>query len=167
MHRWTSKALLTACLIALCAPAARADDNNASLGHDIVVHEGETSGDIACAFCNVRIHGDVHGDVAIAFGTLTVDPDHEITGDVAVLHGDVTLRESAHINGDASIIGALHEDDGAGIHGSRNVITLWLWPIIPLAPLLVFVGIIWLIVHLVRRNRYRPMYPPYPPVRRF
>jgi hypothetical protein len=170
MPRRTPKALLIAGLAGLAlliTPAAHARQDTATVGHDIIVREGETSGDIACAFCNVRVHGDVHGDIAIAFGNLTVDSGHEVTGDVAVLHGDVALRDNTRIGGDAAIIGTLHEDDGATITGSRSVVSIWLWPFIPLAPLLILAGIIWLIVHLIRRNRYRPMYPPYPPIRRY
>jgi hypothetical protein len=51
------------------------------------------------------------------------------------------------------------------IHGSRMVLPGKLWLLVPLAPLLILIGIIWLIVYLVRRNRYR--YPVYPQGRGF
>jgi hypothetical protein len=35
-----------------------------------------------------------------------------------------------------------------------------------LAPFLLLAGVVWLIVYLVRRSRYRPMYPPVYPGRR-
>jgi hypothetical protein len=35
-----------------------------------------------------------------------------------------------------------------------------IWLLLPLAPFLVLIGIVWLIVYIVRRNRYQfPMYP--------
>jgi len=49
---------------------------------------------------------------------------------------------------------------GAMIHGSRMVLSNRMWLLLPFAPLLILIGLIWLVVHLVRRNRYQfPAYP--------
>ncbi|MEI9981238.1 MAG: hypothetical protein WDN23_19985 [Edaphobacter sp.] len=55
--------------------------------------------------------------------------------------------------------------DGAGIHGSRAVASSKIWLLLPFAPLLILAGMIWLIVWVVRRNRYQ--FPVYPQGRRF
>lgn len=150
------------------------DNDRASFGSDITVAEGESVGDVACAFCSVHIHGDVTGDVAVAFGSLTVDSGHTIAGDTAIFMGDLSLGEGATINGDLAILGGeQHVGEGAAVHGSRSVSPRVVGTGILLLPVLFLVGIIWLIVYLVRRNRYSfPVYPqgqgihPPPPPRR-
>ncbi|HWZ52828.1 MAG TPA: hypothetical protein VNW54_15320 [Granulicella sp.] len=140
----------------LWAPAARAQKNVARVGQDIVVTEGVTAGNVACAFCSVRVHGDVAGNVAVAFGDLEVDAGRQISGNVALLGGEVRLREGSRVGGNVAIVGRLREGDGAVVGGSRAVlpsVVLWL-------PILLLAGLIWLVVSLVRRNRYGPVYPP-------
>jgi len=146
-------------------------NNRVSFGSDITISEGENVGDVACAFCSVHIRGDVSGDTAVLFGSVTVDSGHRIGGDVAILGGDLNLGEDAAIGGDVAILaGNAHLAQSATIHGSSSVMPGAFWLLIPFAPLIILIGIIWLIVHLVRRNRYRyPVYPPgpgYPPAPR-
>jgi predicted acyltransferase (DUF342 family) len=140
----------------LWVPAARAANDVAKVGQDIVVPEGETAGDIACAFCSVRVHGDVKGDIAVAFGNLDVDSEHQVSGDVAVLAGHVGLGDGSRIGGDVAVVGRLHEGEDVTVRGSRAVLPAALL----LAPFLLLAGVVWLVVFLVRRSRYRPMYPP-------
>ena len=150
------------------------DNDHASFGSDITIAEGESAGDVACAFCSVHVHGDVAGDVAVAFGSVTVDSGHTISGDTAIFMGDLSLGEGATIHGDLAILGGeQHLGEGAAVHGSRSVSPRIVGTAILLAPILCFAGIIWLIFYLVRRNRYRfPVYPhgqgihPPPPPRR-
>ncbi len=87
-----TRSLLIAALLVLppsAASLAQTSESNsadhAGIGRDITVAEGETAGDIACAFCSVRIHGDVRGDVAVLFGSVRVDAERNISGDVALL----------------------------------------------------------------------------------
>ena len=143
-------------------------NDHVSFGSDIVVSEGEDAGDVVCAFCSVKVHGNVGGDIAVLFGSVTVDSGHKIGGDVAILGGDLNLSEEAEAGGDVAILaGNANLAQSATIHGSRTVLPGAFWLLIPFAPLLVFIGIIWLIIYLIRRNRYRyPVYPPgrsYPP----
>lgn len=156
-------------LLLASSPAAYAhgDHDHASVGSDITIAPGEASGDIACAFCSVHIHGDVTGDVAVLFGSVDVDGGKSITGDVAVLGGDVNLAEESAIGGDVAILaGHLNQPASAHINGSRTVAGSPIWLILPLAPFLIVIGFIWLIVHLIRRRRYaRYPYPP-PPIAR-
>jgi hypothetical protein len=149
-------------LAAIAAPTfARADQDRVSFGNDITVAEGESAGDIACAFCSVRVHGNVKGDVAILFGTISVDDNQAISGDVAILGGDLDLHDQAEVGGNVAIAaGNANLAPGAAIRGDRMVLPGRLWLLLPFAPILILVGIIWLIVYLVQRNRYQfPAYP--------
>jgi hypothetical protein len=157
-----SRMLLAATLLLATTTAfAKSDQDRASVGGDITVSEGETVTDIACAFCSVHIHGDVKGDVAVLMGSVTLDPNHTISGDVAILGGDLNMGEESSVGGDVAIAaGNANLASGAIIHGSRNVLPGAFWLLIPFAPFLILIGIIWLIVYLVRRNRYQfPVYP--------
>jgi hypothetical protein len=155
--------LISALLFLSAVPPsfARSSEDRASFGNDITVSEGETVGDVACAFCSVRIHGNVKGDVAVLFGSVAIDSNQAISGDVAILGGDLNLAEDGKVGGDVAIAGGrAYLASNAMIHGSRAILPGRLWVLLPLAPLLILIGIIWLIVYLVRRNRYR--YPAYP-----
>lgn len=167
--------LFAALLVTLATPAfAKGSHGNdrASFGSDITIAEGESAGDVACAFCSIHVRGDVTGDVAVFMGSVNVEPGHAIAGDTAIAAGDLNLGEGSSVNGDLAILGgSANLADGAAVHGSRSVIPQPLGGLILLSPLLVLVGIIWLIVYMVRRSRYRfPMYPqgrgaPMPPPR--
>lgn len=156
------KLLLAALLLVASLPAfARSQQDRVSFGNDITVAEGESVGDIACAFCAVHIHGDVRGDVAVLFGNVTVDSNHTISGDVAILGGDLNLAEESEVGGDLALAaGNANLASGAIVHGSQTVLPGRFWILVPFAPLLILIGIIWLIVYFIRRNRYRfPVYP--------
>jgi hypothetical protein len=163
MHRL----VLVFAVVSLSLPAfARSSDDRASVGSDITIAEGQTVGDVACAFCSVRVHGEVKGDVAVVFGDITVDAGKSVGGDVAVLGGDLELGAGSQVRGDVAIAaGEVMAGDGAEIHGSRSVASSKIWLLLPFVPLLVVIGLIWLIVWLVRRNRYQ--FPVYPQGRRF
>src|ERR1700738_183086 len=149
-------------LVSSALPAfAKGSEDRASVGSDITIAEGETAGDVACVFCFVHVHGDVRGDVAVLFGKVEVDPGHKIGGDLAALGADVNLGEGATVGGDVAIAaGDANLAPGAMIHGSRMVLFNRMWLLLPFAPLLILIGLIWLIVYLVGRSRYRfPAYP--------
>jgi hypothetical protein len=161
----TLRRLLLALPLLLLLPAtsafANSSEDRVGVGQDISIAEGDTANDIACAFCSVHIHGDVKGDVAVLFGTVSVDSGHSISGDVAILGGDLNLASSSNVGGDVAIAaGDLNASPDATIRGDRAIFPGRFWLLIPFAPLLILIGVIWLIVYLVRRNRYRfPVYP--------
>jgi hypothetical protein len=162
--RSTSALLLAVALLLLPATQAFArsgSNDHVSFGGEITINDGETASDIACVFCTVHLNGDARGDIAVAFGSLTVGPSHTVSGDIAILGGDLTLADDVHVGGDVAVAaGDLNLAPTATISGSRTVFPGRFWLLIPLAPLLVIAGIIWLIVYLVRRNRYQfPVYP--------
>lgn len=164
MRRWPIAALLLVSLAAIPASASSSDDR-ATFGRDIIVARDQTASDIACAFCTIRVHGEVKGDVAVLFGRVIVDPGQSISGDVATLGADLELGEGATVDGDVAIVaGNTKLTEGATIGGDRVVLSSPLWLLLPLAPFMILAGIIWLVVWFVRRSRYQ--YPAYPQGRR-
>lgn len=133
----------------------------------IDISEDRPAGDVACMFCTVNVNGDVHGDVAVLFGTVNGGADRTISGDVAILFSTLRLGEDSRINGDlASAFSTTDLPASTSVHGDRAIFATGFGITVLLAPLLLLLGIVWLIVHLVRDNRAR--YQPYPPApRRF
>jgi hypothetical protein len=154
--------LAVAVVLASALPAyARSTDDRATFGSDITIAEGDTAGDVACMFCDVHVHGDVRGDVAVMFGKVDVDAGRSISGDVAALGADLNMGEGARVGGDLALAaGDANLASGAMVHGSSMVLPGKIWLLLPFAPLLILIGVIWLIVYVVRRNRYQfPAYP--------
>jgi hypothetical protein len=167
MSRLLPAALLILAITPLAFARGTGHKNTAgdrsSFGSDITIDAGTTAGDIACAFCSVHLHGDVKGDVAVVYGNVTVDAGQSVTGDVAVLGGDLAVADDAAIGGDVALAaGDLHLSPEGIIRGDRAIASSRLWLLVPFIPLLVLIGLIWLIVWIVRRNRYRRMYYPRP-----
>jgi hypothetical protein len=154
-------------IVAVSVPAfARSTEDRVTVGGDITVAEGETAGDIACVFCSVHVHGDVRGDIAVAFGRISVDAGRSVSGDVAGFGTDLNMGQDATVGGDVAIAaGQARLASGASIHGDRSIAPGKGWLLLPLVPLAILAGLIWLIVYLVRRNRYQ--FPAYPNGRRF
>jgi hypothetical protein len=148
-------------MLACTTAFARSAEDRVSVGSDITIADGESAGDIACAFCTVRVHGEVRGDIATFFGSVKVDEGRNISGDVASLGGDLEMGQDASIGGDVAIAaGEVRLGSGAAIRGQQTILPGRLWLLLPFAPLVFLVGLIWLVVYIVRRNRYQfPVYP--------
>jgi hypothetical protein len=159
--------VVVALLLSSVVPAfGRSTEDRAGVGNDITIAEGETAGDVACVFCTVRVHGDVRGDLAVMFGKVEVDAGRNISGDVAMLGADLDLGPGAMVGGDVAVAaGDANLAPGAMVHGSSTVLPGKMWLLLPLAPLLILIGLIWLVVYLIRRNRYQ--FPAYPQGRGF
>jgi di/tricarboxylate transporter len=164
MRRWLLAFLLV--LVSGVPAFARGSDDRATVGSDITVAEGETVGDVACVFCTVHVSGNVKGDVAVMFGKVDIDPGRSVRGDLAALGADLNLGEGATIGGDLALAGGdANIAPGAMVHGSNTVLPGRGWLLLPLIPLGILISLIWLIVWIVRRNRYQ--FPAYPQGRRF
>jgi hypothetical protein len=142
------------------------DHSQVAFGRTIDVREGETASDVVCFFCTIRVHGDVAGNMVAFFGSVDVDPDRSIEGDVVVFGGKLALANDSRVGGDLVVYGGdLEQAGSATVHGSHVVMGGTGWLLLVLVPFLIPIGFVWLVVYLVRRNRYRfPAYPP-PPVR--
>jgi hypothetical protein len=140
--------------------------DHVGLGQTFTIPEGETAGDVACAFCTVRVEGDVSGDVLTFFGNVEVAPDRRVAGDLAVFGGSTTLKDGARVGGDLFVFGSdFSQADSTTIGGDHWVFAGGGWLLAFLMPLLIPIGFIWLVIHLVRRNRY--VFPAYPGGRRY
>jgi len=83
-----------------------------------------------------------------------------------MLGADLNLGPGAAVGGDLALAaGDVNRGPGARIHGSSTVLPGRFWLLLPFVPLLLLIGLIWLIVYLVRRNRYQ--FPAYPQGRGF
>ena len=60
---------------------------------------------MAVLFGDARIAGYVDGDVAVAFGELSLAESAVIDGDVAVIGGATTVQSGARVEGDLAVIG--------------------------------------------------------------
>ena len=149
---------LAASLPLIASAEHRGDGHDrVSFGDDITVDEGGGVGDIVCAFCTVRLHGDASGDVVAFFGKVYVDPNRTIDGDLVAFGGEVALGKDASVGGSAVVFGSrMEEADSASIRGDRVMLPGMGWLLLAaLAPLLILTGIVWLVVWMVRRQQYR------------
>ena len=137
-----------------------------SVGETIDIGDGDAASNVVCAFCTVRVHGPVRGDLVTFFGQVLVDDGQTISGDAVVFGGKLALANESRIDGQLVLFGAnLEQASSAAINGERVVLAGNGWLLVALLPLLLPIGLIWLVVHLVRRNRYR--FPAYPGGRRY
>ena len=128
------------------------NDDQVGIFRTIVVDEEHGAGDVACVFCTVRVDGTVNGDVAVLFGTLDVAADREIRGDVATLFSTTVLADGARVNGDMmTALGTAQIAPTAEIHGDRAIFSSKLGLAVVLGPVLLGLGLIWLVVWVVRR----------------
>jgi hypothetical protein len=171
MNRFGSLVLLLACLLAPATLLAARHSHGHSNGQDhvgfgdtITIDDSHPAGDIVCAFCTIRIQGDHSGDLVSFFGDVQVDNNHTLSGDSVVFGGRLGLGDQTQMHGNLVLFGGeLSQAPTANISGDRVVFAGTGWLLVLLSPLLIPIGLIWLIVHLVRRQRYRfPSYPPPP-----
>ena len=152
-----SKLLLAAVFVIALLRGGSGNDRVA-LFSTVNIEEGQTAGDVACAFCTVNINGDVTGDVAVLFGTVSASPDRTISGDVAILFSTLRLSENDHIKGDlAAALSTTDIPESASVGGDRAVLSSGLGLAVLAGPVLILAGVIGLVIFLVRRSRY-----PYP-----
>lgn len=165
MNRLRILAVLLVCLLAPTALHASHHGNRGSehvgVGNTITIDDGQSSGDIVCAFCTVRVHGDVSGDIVTFFGDVQIDTNRNLSGDAVVFGGNLSLADQSTLHGSLVLFGGdLRQAPTAVVHGDRVLFAGGGWLLILLLPLLIPIGILWLIVHLVRRQRYQfPAYP--------
>jgi hypothetical protein len=153
---WSLAALLAVVCLAtpMKAFARHGGDGEDRLGifSSITVSEDHPAADVVCLFCAVQINGDVHGDVAVLFGSVTVTEGRTISGDVAMLFSSLVVGEGSRINGDlATALSSASVAEGAHVGGDRAVLSSGLGLAVILAPLLIAIGVVWLLVWVVRR----------------
>lgn len=133
------------------ASSAHAEDRVAMFS-TILVTRDRPAADVACIFCTVRVEGDVRGDVAVMFGTVSVAEGRTISGDVAMLFSSLKAEEGARINGDvATMFSSAQIAPSAHIRGDRAMLGSGLGAAVLIGPILLVVGLVWLMVWGLRR----------------
>ena len=131
------------------------DRDRVGLFQTMVISEGQPVDDVACAFCTIQVDGDVHGDLAVMFSTVNVAPGRTISGDVATMFSSLILGEGDRVNGDmANLLSTVSLPDSAHVQGDKAIFASGLGLGMIFAPLLIVVGLIWLLVWVVRRMSY-------------
>jgi hypothetical protein len=160
--------LLFATFWAFIVPLAHASsggEDRVQFGRNIVVNSDETTGDLVCIACSIRVDGASHDTVAIG-GSITVNGT--VKGDLAAIGGGVTLGDDATVDGDISLVGGhLNRSPNAVIKGdisshSRGPLFLG-FVLVPLVPILLIVGlVVWLVKPNRRPTPVRTWQPPPP-----
>jgi hypothetical protein len=171
---------VTAALTAAAVPA-RADQDAVQFFNNIDITADTPVKDAVCFFCSVRVEGKVNGDIVVLFGSASLDgvaqhdvvtvfgnvtaaDNSRISGDLVSIFGNARLGENVTVGQDVvSVFGNVQAPFSVKVHGDRvGIPAIVFW-----GPLLLIVGVVWLIVHELRvRRRQRAMAAyPYPPPR--
>jgi hypothetical protein len=146
----------------LAAPVfGEGSHDRTQFGHDITVGSEEKVAEVTCFFCNVRVRGQVGGDVTTFGGGVVVEQDAFVGGDTTTFGGDVRLEAGARVKDVTIFGGRMRRDSQALVGGDVTTFAggaaLWLFIIFGL-PFVVLGALIALIVWLIRRSR-RPVVP--------
>ena len=152
-------AVLALFFVATAVPRAHANDDRVSFFSSIDVAEGEEAQNVVCIMCSIHVDGAVHQNaVAILGGIRSNGP---IEQNAVSILGNINLGRDAHIGGNCvAVLGSVRHYSSNQI--GQNLVQI---PIaLLLIPVLLFVGLIYLIRTLVFRSRLPyPMPPPPPP----
>jgi hypothetical protein len=155
--------ILSLLILLGCSGAAFSDDNahdRTQFGSDINVGPNDTTGEITCFGCSVRVRGHVTGDVTVFAGSVVVEDGGEVAGDLTDFGSGVRLAKDAKVDGDVTVFGGpVRRDATASIGGDVTNFSggIWMFLIFGL-PLVIFGAIIALIVWVIRRLT-RPSLP--------
>lgn len=170
--------LLGAALAAAAVPA-HADQDVVEFFNNINVTPDSPVKDAVCFFCNVRVDGNVNGDLVVFFGnvrlngmahhdlvsffgSVSVADNSAIGGDLVSFFGSVRLGENVSVRKDVvAMFGVVHAPSSVSIGHNRVMFSPWIF----FGPLLVIFLVIFLIVHEVRVHRMRQyaQQHPFPP----
>jgi hypothetical protein len=146
--------LLTAFI--LCAAAmAQANPDRVQIGRDMSIDQEEKAGDLVCVACSIHVRGQVSGDVVAVGGSVTIDPGSQVAGGVTTVFGGLRMADGAQVQGDVTVVGGVVRRDAqttiAGnittIGGAAGII------VVVVVPMVLLIGLGWLILWLVRRER--------------
>ncbi len=146
MQRAWKLFLLAMLALALSLPALAQQSSGrdaVQFGQKIIVHADDRARDLVCFLCSAQIDGSAR-DIVVFFGDLNVTGE---VNDVVVFGGDAIVAPNGSLHDLVVMGGRLRADPNAVLRGNHVVFP----PIILLVPLLVFAGISFLIVMLIRR----------------
>lgn len=158
--------LIPASATAARVRASSGDHDQVSFGQTITVDDAHPAKDVVCFFCTVHVRGDVSGDLVTFFGDVDVSAGRSVARDAVVFGGRLTLADEARVGRDLVVFGTdLNQAATSTVTHDRVVFAGSGWLLAMLLPLLIPIGLIWLIVRVVFRPRYR--FPAYPGGQRF
>jgi hypothetical protein len=128
--RW----LVAASCVALCAfigagaaQNRRRPEERVRYLRELVVQPGETTGEVTCIACSIRVYGTVMGDATTVGGEVKVDGT--VTGDATAVGGAVRLGPLARVEGDADSLGGPVVRDAHAVVGGDVEAHPWMyWP---------------------------------------
>lgn len=102
-------------------PPTRVEGDKISLGRNVTVPKGEIrEGDIVHVGGNLRVEGQVRGDVAVGGGNLIMESGGVIDGDAAVVGGNAVLNEGSLIRGEIVAKGGKIVNNGGRVVGEMR-----------------------------------------------
>lgn len=129
--------LLCGLLLVFILPSNTAHASEKKMMGDVVVEQYQSIEEISTAWGNVRVDGEVEGDVKSGFGDIEVNGpvggdvdagfgnviiDAPVGGDVEAGFGDLSLKQGAQIDGNIYLgHGTIEEDEAAQRHGPHTV----------------------------------------------
>ncbi len=130
---------------------------------DIIVERGETTGDLVCLWCSIRLGGRSEGDVVAVGGS--VEADGDIAGDSVAVGGYIRLGPGVHVAGDAVALGGyLERGPGSSVAGDPVSVPWFYMPgqrqlVLQGAPLFLFgsLALILLVAAILRQKRLQAM----------
>jgi hypothetical protein len=180
MSRLLAVGLLGALFAASVVPA-HADRDAVQFFSNIESTSEAPVHDAVCFFCNVRVQGELTGDIVVFFGNIAIDG--RTHRDVVSFFSNVRAADNASIGRDVvTIFGSVYLGENASV--GRDIVTLFgsqllarsahvgrdrvrMPAILFWGPILFLIAIVVLVVQEVRARRHRwPMagYPPLPPM---
>jgi hypothetical protein len=158
--RWLAYFLMAVGLFSLPSVAwAQEADERQQYVRDIVIQSGETTGDLICYFCSIRVRGTVKGDAIVIGGGIEIDG--QVSGDAVAAGGGIRLGPGAKVGGDAVAAGGrLERGPQASVGGEAE--SEW-WFYVPgqrqlfltssLLFVLVNLGLVLIVALVLRRRR--------------
>jgi hypothetical protein len=176
MMKQALPAFLLAIAVVVAAPHAHANSDNVQFGSDIQIAAGQTAHDAVCFFCSVRSDGKVNGDIVVFFGnvdlngeahhdvvnffgTTTASANSSIGGDMVNFFGSVHLGENVTVGKDlVAFFGSVDAPPSVSVGGDRTVMPTWIVGFPPL----IFILVIFVLIHEYRAYRRRQFLRGYP-----
>jgi hypothetical protein len=89
--------------------SAPAEPERVTFGRDIHVRPGERVAEVVTFGGDVRVDGEVVGDVVTMMGDITVGPRGSVGGEIVTLGGELTVAESADVPAGQVVLGPFGE----------------------------------------------------------
>ena len=161
-HSTLTTCALVCLALSTTAFAANKPDRT-SWGHNISIGPNEKAFELICFGCDIRVRGQVAGDVTAFFGSVVIEDQGEVAGDITVFGSDVRLDQAVKVAGDVTVLGGeIRRDPQTAVQGDLTASggRGWIIPIL-LAPFAILGLLIALVVWLIQRS-LRPSTRPVP-----